>query len=77
MPHISHQVSREQIEQADIIFGIDDQDTENKTIFYGKSLLELIAGRYEGDRGVPLKILQVPLDWRSDEPEWLRPHARS
>jgi hypothetical protein len=62
--------SSEDIEHSDIIVGVDDTRGD-ETIFYGKSLLEVIAAGYEGAQGLRIKVLRVPLDFGSDEPEWL------
>ena len=41
-----------------------------KTVFYGKSLLELITHGYEG-KGGKAKIVRVDVNWNSDDPEKL------
>lgn len=63
-------VSREQIERADIILGVNKVNG-NETVFYGASMLKLIAGGDEGPKGHPLNVLRVPLDFDSDDPERL------
>jgi hypothetical protein len=63
-------ISQEVMEQADVVFGINKASGE-RTVFYGKSLLDLIASGYEGRAGLPLNILRVPIDFATDEPERL------
>ncbi|HSB77551.1 MAG TPA: hypothetical protein VLM91_02090 [Candidatus Methylomirabilis sp.] len=63
-------ISREEIEQADVIIGLNKANGV-ETVFYGLSLLTLISGGYEGPGGLRPTILRVPLDFNSDEPEWL------
>jgi len=58
------------VETADIIIGIDDT-SHKETIFYGKSLLQLVAYGYEMPTESGFNILRIPLDWDSDEPEML------
>ena len=41
-----------------------------KTVFYGKSLLELITHGYEG-KGGKAKIVRAGVHWNSDDPEKL------
>lgn len=40
-------------------------------MFFGRSLLKLIAGGFEGPKGIPAKVVHIPIDWDSDEPEEL------
>lgn len=63
-------VSREEIEQAEVIIGINKANGV-ETVSCGKSLLTLISAGYEGPGGLRPKILRVPLDFESDEPERL------
>jgi hypothetical protein len=62
--------TRGDIERADVIIGVD-MANDNKTLFYGRSMLKLIAEGYEGPQGVSLTVLRVPVDFNTDDPEWL------
>ena len=63
---------KETIEHADVIIGVNKEDGA-ETVFYGQSLLALIANGYEGPTGFACRVLRVPVDFsdESDEPETL------
>ncbi len=64
--------TRQEIEEADVIFGVDIT-TGEETIFYGESLLMLIASGYEGPKATACIVLRVDVDFNdgSMEPELL------
>ena len=63
-------ISRADIQDADIIFGVDTTD-QSERIFYGKSWLTTLATDYKRLKGTAVRVLRVPIDWDSDEPEIL------
>ena len=64
--------TRQEIEDADVIFGVDIT-TGAETIFYGQSLLMLIASGYEKQKGTVCIVLRVDVDFSDEsmEPELL------
>jgi hypothetical protein len=50
---------------------------EHQTIFYGRSLLALIAGGYEGRSGLQTRVVQIPIDWKTADPEELMAMCRT
>lgn len=64
--------TRQEIEDADVIFGVDIT-TGAETIFYGQSLLMLIASGYENPKGTVCTVLRVDVDFSDEsmEPELL------
>jgi hypothetical protein len=63
-------IDSDKVETADLIIAIDNT-SHKETIFYGKSLLQLMAYGYERPRGSGYKVLRIALDWDSEDPEIL------
>jgi hypothetical protein len=65
-------LDKEVIEQADVIIGVNKENGA-ETIFFGESLLKLIASGYEEPKSLACKVLRVLVDFsdESDEPERL------
>ncbi len=62
---------KEQIREADIIIGVNIA-TGAETIFFGPSPLQLTTAAYEGEtEELRPRIVRIPLDFESDEPEIL------
>jgi hypothetical protein len=62
-------IDLEEIRSADVVIGVDLK-TGDETVFYGLSLLRLIAQGLEPEV-LGLKVLRVPIDWDTDEPKQL------
>jgi hypothetical protein len=58
------------IQKADIIIGVN-KATGAESVFFGKSLLQIIAAGYEGKQGLRCMVARIPLDFGTDEPEML------
>ena len=66
--------ARQAVREADVVIGVNTSGNGSPTdelVFYGRSLLQLIAGGYEGPTGLPLNVLRVPIDFENDDVEVL------
>lgn len=64
------QVHEEDFVQAEVILAVNHL-TGDPTICYGLAWIQLIAQGYEGPEAVNVKVLRVPVDFETDEPERL------